>query len=111
MEALCFVGAAAALVQLLDVSKKTASSAHSLVHSIVHAPAEIAQLETKLGRLTYIIEQLQNLGRDMDAAELDSLFPTYHRDMLYSALLANQDALQGLKVLQAARRPVFIGWP
>jgi hypothetical protein len=103
MDPFSIVGIAASVGQLADLSSRTALSAWSLLYTIIHAPAEVTQLATKLDRLTLMIEQVQKLNAEQSAANAEDLFPAAYRAILYNCLQSNADALQALKSLQPSQ--------
>lgn len=100
MDPLTIVGAAASVGQLIDLADKAATSALNLTRSIFNAPKEIGQLAANLERFKFLVQQTQN--QTLDASSIDDLFPSDHRDFLYSLLESNVKALDNLRSLQGA---------
>lgn len=99
MDPFSILGAAASIGQLLDLADKTAKSAWSLARSIANAPTEVTKLAEKLERFKMLVEQTQKQRQDVNFVNLDELFPTVYRNILYNLLESNATALESLKSL------------
>lgn len=91
------VGAAAAIAELSGLSLKAGKAAKNLMQAFVHAPAEIAELNSKIERLHLLIQQIDLLCADLPAGDSDLLFPPQHRALISLSLQRTLDSLMSLK--------------
>ncbi|KAF7541600.1 hypothetical protein G7054_g445 [Neopestalotiopsis clavispora] len=91
------VGAAAAIAELSGLSLRAGKAAKNLMESFVHAPAEIAELNSKIERLHLLIRQIDLLCADLPAGDSNLLFPPQHRALVSLSLQRTLDSLVSLR--------------